>query len=314
MALHCFYDDSHWLLACALFISLSGYVLVSVVASGIWFRAQVGLMFGLLMYAVISTLWPTVWPTGGSASVSSIFAFTAILLVALSVVTDIGMLFVSLFLMAPVVAHNGDVLGVWLQQTLWSGAPAWLGIVVFVLLCLLVVGVLAWSGVFTGIGLVCKVVVSSILVFVAARMAWIEFHPAAPEGALGEDVNDASMCCTMSIAMPGDAESRCPFGLESVGFNALLVSLLIVGGMMAWKFNKAAFLSLFNCCRGPCCASCRKTQPPLSPTQTAPESTYTPVSRAWPLNDEHEHEHEHTRTPPSVRAGARPTTQKYTRL
>jgi hypothetical protein len=245
----CFNDSNGMVALVGCIVSSVSYVTSSVaVGSVLWFKGALGLFAGLFVYVTLADIAPNIWtisPSTVSLTVASVAAFLCFLV---SMVTNMGALYVTMGLASPFLLHNSQLVAEWIQANIWMGAPAWTGTVVFVGTLSLAVALVWYSQVLHILGIVMRIIMSSLMVFLFARLAYLEH------------TNVFDFCCNITSFNFLD-DGVCPMGFDNPAFDALLLALLFVAFACAWRFRDPQGV----------CAHCFKRKIKVKPA-------YAPVS------------------------------------
>ncbi len=240
----CFEDNGNLLAYAGTILGGLAYVSAWVWGShAIWFQLLYSAEMSLFGYALLSAFFPSVFAAtlvSGVATGASLF----LLSFAASSVSRVFFYLatVSVFL-AAVVAHNADVLLLWMRDHVSASLPGWTGYAVLGGLALLVLGALYALRVVDGVLFLAASLVSSVLLFIGLRFLIIE-KSQAPAVLPNGDTSSTQICCFSDakneMMEPPD---RCPIDLWRWRDNVIFLALVVLSLLVVCWFH------ICCCCR-----------------------------------------------------------------
>jgi hypothetical protein len=214
------FEDQDWFLVRFLLpLAIVAYLLVLLLRSGSVLQWTIAAIVALLSYFMLNKGWPNTYPTMGTTMLLTVVGLLSAMLFLVYAAAWIMVIVAMLSLAVPTLQHNADLIANWL------GAPQWVGLVLLGAGILLLLLMIYLSRIFPLVGLLLKVVFTSLFLQIMLRQLYLEHPP---------DMDRLDMACFSSSS---DPPGRCALAFDSYTWIGALVLLVVVQCYALYAFR-----------------------------------------------------------------------------
>lgn len=237
-----FEDQDYYLTRFLLPLAGIAYLLVLLVRAVNVLQWTIAAILSLLTYFVLNKFWPATYPIWTTMMLLTCCGIMAALVGLVYAAAWLFVLVAGLSLAVPTLQHNADLIAVWL------GAEQWVGFLLLGVSLLALVTLVYLSQTIPLVGLLLKVIFTSVFLQVMLRHLYLERPPA---------MDRLDMACFSSTT---DPPGRCALSFDSYVWFGVLAALVTLQVFVLYK-----------------CRCKKKKQKQKQKKKTADRSTYDAV-------------------------------------
>ena len=207
----CFDDIESRIAWSLLVVSSVGYLTMPLWTSVRWWvRVFLSVTLSVLVYSLLR-FWSNTFSSEWDRMLPAEFFLAVAFMATASCMVDLGGVLMAGVLLVPILGHNGQVVGGWVRNYVWGGAPLWLGTVLFVVAIVLLLWLVYRSRSMHWLALHMCALLAALNLTIAFTLGVIENYPS---------LDDTELCC-----FDAERSHRCPFAVVDRWASILFLSL-----------------------------------------------------------------------------------------